>query len=91
MRYVDHTHVTSFTQTSLDAILHDAGFEPAKFHDADPALGLKLGKGGNFKIWAIHRFMRKLMRAVYVAELGSREGYRILLDKNIIAVARRPL
>ena len=94
MRYADHTHHAAFTATSLDALLHDAGFAPATVTDADmpelrPPWREILRDLGQLKMWLIKRIARKAMRAVYAVELGS-EGWRVPLDKNIIAVARRP-
>lgn len=90
MRHVDHTHYTAFTATSLDGLLHEAGFNPATVTDADlPEQRPSWQQRGRLKMWAVKKIIRKVMRAIYVAELGD-EGWRVPLDKNIIAVAQRP-
>ena len=91
MRYVDHTHHVTFTNISLDGVLHNAGFETARIIDADPPEARPpIREWRQLKWWMIKWFFRKVMRAVFVAELGARGGYAVMLDKNITAIARRP-
>lgn len=91
MRYVDHTHHTAFTVTSLDAVLHNAGFDPANISDAEPIPARpSIREWDRLKEWIFLRFSRMLMRAVYVGEFGGYAGYRVPLDKNIIAITTRP-
>lgn len=91
MRYVDYTHHSAFTQVSLDAVLHNAGFAPAEIRDAEPPQHRpSIRHWNDLKNWLLRRIVRKLARAILVAELGPHHGYRTPLDKNIIAIAKRP-
>lgn len=90
-RYIDWTHHCSFTEHSLDFLLHSAGFHDIGIFPADTLKRPRLWwwpKGGTRHWWAF-RFFRLLRRLEMMAELGPPQGRAVPLSLNLLGVARR--
>ena len=90
-RYIDWTHHCSFTEHSLDFLLHTGGFADIQVL----ALGsLKKPKlwwlpiGGSRHYWA-YRLVRFFRRIEMMAELGPAQGRSVPLTLNLLGVARK--
>jgi SAM-dependent methyltransferase len=91
-RYNDWTHHGSFTEHSLDLLLHSAGFADitvgeVEFHTRPVNWWLPF-LGGARHWWAL-RFFRAWRRLEVMAELGPQEGRSVPLSLNLLAVARK--
>lgn len=77
-RYIDWTHVTSFTEHSIDFLLKNTGFEKTDIRPSDPFVEEKtlLQK-------VILKFTRWFRRMEMIAELGE-EGKDIPLSVNLL-------
>lgn len=87
-RYIDWTHTTAFTESSLRFVLGGAGFTavrllPHEFH-MRPRLPFLVRSG--VLHWWLHLLMRGFRRLEMVGELGS-QGWTIPLSLNLLAVA----
>jgi SAM-dependent methyltransferase len=90
-RYIDWTHTSSFTEHSLDLLLHSAGFRRIRILPGEvtrtvrfPWLPRKASL--TFLAW---RFFRAMRRLELMAELGAEQARHIPLSLNLMAVASR--
>lgn len=89
MRYIDHTHTSSFTVDSLRFLLRSAGFQSVTIGEAEDEMTAPAG------LFQPMRLLRKvaghigrwLWRIIYVGEFG-RPGLAVPLSRNLLAVAR---
>ena len=95
-QYIDFTHYTSYTEHSIRFAVKCAGFHSVEvpFDDnLEPRPSLRpnriLSKGNRiqFKRWII----RRLWRQVMLVEMGERQGNRIPLGVNLLAIADKAL
>ncbi len=86
-RYNDWTHHTSYTEISLDFLLHHAGFEQPEISAIEfnvrPTLWWIPFAGGARHWWAF-RLVRFFRRIVAMAELGPEQGRSIPLSLNLL-------
>lgn len=90
-RYIDWTHHCSFTEHSLDFLLHSGGLHeiqvmPLEFIKRPKLWWLPLG--GTRHYWAL-RLVRLFRRVEMMAELGPDQGRSIPLSLNLLAFARK--
>jgi 2-polyprenyl-3-methyl-5-hydroxy-6-metoxy-1,4-benzoquinol methylase len=91
-RYIDWTHQCSFSEISLDFVLHSAGFHVDNIVEID---GKKrppfphLLRPRLLASWLIYKLFRTMRRLEFMAELGEKEGRAIPLTPNILAVATK--
>jgi len=90
-RYIDLTHKTSFTESSLRTLFYAGGFQNVDVRGCDPFLifdapraGLKRGLS-----WGLRKAVRVLRRIEMIGELGPDEGLSIPLNINLIALAEK--
>jgi SAM-dependent methyltransferase len=90
-RYIDWTHTSSFTEHSLDLLLHSAGFRRIRILPGEvgrtvrfPWLPRKASL--SYLAW---RFFRGMRRLELMAELGADQARHIPLSLNLMAVASR--
>lgn len=92
-RYIDWTHHCSFTEHSLDLLLHSAGFTDIRVGEVEfltrPANWWLLCASGARHWWAF-RFFRTWRRLEVMAELGPQHGRTLPLSLNLLGVARKP-
>lgn len=85
---IDWTHVSAFTEHSLDFVLRNAGFEELSLlpyrYGAPPSFPYAHQAASYTTL--LRFFFRGMRRLEAVAELG-RQGLRIPLDLNLLAVA----
>jgi cyclopropane fatty-acyl-phospholipid synthase-like methyltransferase len=91
-RYIDWTHTSSFTEVSLDFLLHHGGLEvvailPVEFGEV-PRLWWLPRRGWFF--FAARKAVRWWRRTEMMVELGPAAGRAIPLSLNILAVAKKP-
>ncbi len=86
IRYIDFTHETSFTDTSLRQILIACGFTEVNITDNAVPFGLKPKR---LLRWAGLALFRAAQNALYLLEVG--EDRPRLFGKLLIAHARKPL
>lgn len=89
-RYIDWTHTCSFTEHSLDFLLHHGGFASIVIEELEkipqaPKLWW-LPVGGSRHWWAL-RFFRMWRRLQLMAEIGPEPGRLVPLSPNLFAVA----
>lgn len=90
-RYIDWTHVTSFTESSLEFLLRNAGF------DAVLVTGADVKQFYRSQVWSkvaktsgVARLVSRCLRRIdLIGELGWEEGLKIPLNVNILAVAKK--
>jgi 2-polyprenyl-3-methyl-5-hydroxy-6-metoxy-1,4-benzoquinol methylase len=90
-RYLDWTHVTAFTEHSLDFLLHNGGFGSTQIVPLDPfrrPTWWWLPVGGSRHWWA-YRFFRFWRRLEMMAELGPQQGRLVPLSQHLMAVAKK--
>lgn len=92
-RYNDWTHHCSFTEHSLELLLHSAGFADihvggVEFLTRPANWWLPFASGARH--WWAFRFFRTWRRLEVMAELGPQHGRTVPLSLNLLAVARRP-
>ena len=92
-RYIDWTHHCSFTEHSLDLLLHSAGFADIQVCEVEfltrPAnWWLPLASGARH--WWGFRFFRTWRRLEVMAELGPQHGRTVPLSLNLLGIARKP-
>lgn len=91
-RYLDLTHRSSFTETSLLVLLKSVGFKNIFITGSEIYRNLR----GDFKLIksATSTALRVLVRAVrrieMIAELGFDEGMEAPISVNLLAVASKP-
>lgn len=99
-RYIDWTHHISFTETSLDFVLYNSGFQQIEIKETEffskpsPRLFftryiLKKDYRKRLKHWLLFKFFRKVQRLKYIAELGQEQGAAIPLSLNLLAIAAK--
>jgi len=88
MRYGDLTHVTCYTEDSLDSLLHYAGFESIVIGDAEYAPRLPFIPRPSVALWWLKCGFRMIRRLEMMAEFGAAEGRRMPLARNLKACAR---
>ena len=91
-RYNDWTHHCSFTEHSLDLLLHSAGFTDIRVSEVEfltrPAnWWLPFASGARH--WWAFRFFRCWRRLEVMAELGPQHGRTVPLSLNLLGVARK--
>lgn len=91
-RYHDWTHHCSFTEASLDFVLHNAGFHEVTVAEADAPQRPRYPFIPRRSVarWALRAGFRAIRRLEYGLELGPAEAASIPLTPNIVAVAIRP-
>jgi SAM-dependent methyltransferase len=88
-RYNDWTHHCSFSDASLDFVLHNAGFIDISIREANPIVRPRLPfilRRGVMH-WLLRRAFHTLRRLEYASELGWPEARGIPLTPNIVAIA----
>lgn len=91
-RYIDWTHHCSFSEHSLDFVLHNAGFHDIQVTEASPNKRPRLPfiVRRSVMIWLIRGLFRLIRRLEYTFEdLGWSQAKSVPLSPNIIATARR--
>jgi len=99
-RYIDWTHQISFTETSLDFLLYNAGFQQTKIHETEffdpPNLRLFLSRSilqhwfwKTLIHYLIFLWTRANHRLTMIAELGWEQGSQIPLSLNLLAIAQK--
>lgn len=91
-RYHDWTHHCSFTEASLDFVLHNAGFVGIEIAEASPPRRPRYPFIPRRSVaqWLLREGFRALHRLEYRLELGADEAASIPLTPNIVALAMRP-
>jgi SAM-dependent methyltransferase len=87
-RYIDATHRTSFTETSLDFELYRAGFDDIAIMEADPIVRPSLRYPRGVVRWALRRALRHAVRRCYEFEIGG-DAWTMPLSPNLLATASR--
>jgi len=92
-RYNCWTHRLSFTENSLDFLLHNAGFNEIEITgtEAMPVPGHQWLIRKSVIRWWLLKFFRGIHRLEYMAELGIDEAKKIPLTLNLIAVGVKKL
>lgn len=90
-RYIDLTHCTSFTESSLRSLLLSAGFSRFEITGSDPFLIFDQPNALTKKVvsGALRKFVRMTRRVELVAELGPDEGLKIPININLLASASK--
>ena len=90
-RYNDWTHRTSFTEHSLDFLLYHAGFDDIKVLEAGPFRRPRLPFLVRPSVirWLFLLFARSFRRLEMISELGWKEGRRVPLSLNIMAITEK--
>lgn len=91
-RYGDWTHHCSFTEHSLDFVLHNAGFREIQVREASPNIRPRLPLIVRRSVihWAVRELFRYVRRLEYAYEnLGWEQARKLPLSPNIIATAIR--
>jgi SAM-dependent methyltransferase len=91
-RYIDWTHHCSFTEHSLDFLLHTGGLREIQILESGklerPPLWW-LPVSGARHYWA-YRLVRAFRRLQMMAELGPEPGRTVPLSLNLLGIARKP-
>jgi SAM-dependent methyltransferase len=90
-RYIDWTHTSSFTEISLDFLLHHGGFNeitilPVEFAEI-PSRWWAPRRGWFY--FAAYKAVRFWRRTEMMVELGPAQGRAVPLTLNIMAVAKK--
>lgn len=88
MRFIDHTHTSSFTCDSLRYILRSAGFASVDLSEAEDEMSAPAGFSEPMRLArkTAARAARLLWRIIYIGEFG-RPGIKIPLSRNLLAIA----
>lgn len=89
MRYIDWTHLVSFSDASLDFVLHNAGFvriEVGPTRDGRPSPR----RIEAFTRWVLRRMMRAVYWLCLFAEFGRLDADRASLTPNIVGIGYAP-
>jgi SAM-dependent methyltransferase len=91
-RHIDWTHHSSFTEHSLDFLLHCGGFteikiRPFELSERPRFWFLPFGAG---RFWLAFRFFRLFRRLEMMVELGPQAGREVPLSLNILASCVKP-
>lgn len=91
-RYIDFTHFESFTEHSLDFLLHNSGFSRIEVRDADPDFLRRppwvFVRPRTFLVWINRVMARAFRRWQCRVELGI-EGRDVPLSLNLLGIARK--
>ena len=90
-RYIDLTHQTSFTESSLRTLFFAGGFTSVDIRGSDPFLIFDTPRA-QFKrglSWGLRKAVRAFRRMEMVGELGPDEGLKIPLSVNLMAIAQK--
>lgn len=86
----DWTHHSSFTEISLDFVLHHGGFREIRvMADDGPAKPLPWLPLWRRRWWYVRGVFRTVRRLQLMSEYGAEEGRRIPLSPNLLATATR--
>jgi SAM-dependent methyltransferase len=91
-RYIDWTHHCSFSEHSLDFVLHNAGFIDIDVQEANPNIRPRLAfiPRRSVLLWTLRGMFRLARRLEYALDnIGWAEAKSIPLSPNIVATARR--
>jgi cyclopropane fatty-acyl-phospholipid synthase-like methyltransferase len=91
-RYIDWTHTCSFTEISLDFLLHHGGLQTTSILPVEmgetPRLWWLPRRGWFF--FAASKAVRFWRRVELMTELGPAQGRNLPLTLNMLAVAKKP-
>lgn len=89
-RHIDWTHHNAFTEHSLEFVLLSAGFRSVQFfpYEFGRKLRFPYVSQGTFWLLALRRMVRLYRRLEAIGALG-REGLRIPLGLNLLAMAQK--
>jgi len=91
-RYIDWTHKTSFTESSISFLLENAGFECIEVFEVE--LFIKYDSPKTLFKEIINKLLLRSVRAsrriVLMAELGIDEGRKIPISVNLMTTALKP-
>jgi 2-polyprenyl-3-methyl-5-hydroxy-6-metoxy-1,4-benzoquinol methylase len=91
-RYIDWTHELSFSETSLDFVLYNAGFSNISIREAGitttPRLPFIPRPASWFWMWWLQKLSRFIRRLTLASEIGWDEAKRLPLSPNILAIAK---
>lgn len=90
-RYIDLTHLNSYTEHSLDLLLYGAGFKDIQIKEQDSGFHKRPGlrnRIGSWLSWINFKLSRSFRRWQFVSELGP-EGKQIPLSLNLLGVAKK--
>ncbi|MFM9888707.1 MAG: class I SAM-dependent methyltransferase [Burkholderiales bacterium] len=90
MRYIDWTHRMSFTEISLDFLLHAAGFADIRISGAEYRPRLPLLIRPSVVIWLGRGAFRLLRRIELGLEFSFQEARRVPLANNLKAYCMAP-
>jgi SAM-dependent methyltransferase len=90
-RYIDWTHHTSFTESSLEFLLKASGFSSPKILEADVKQFYTSGTSRRFAplTGVLRRTSRLIRRIDLIGELGWDEGLSLPISVNLMAIGRR--
>jgi len=90
-RYIDWTHRISFTEHSLDFLLHSGGFREITIRGAGSPLRPTLSTLFHPRTlrWLLSKGFHAMRRLEMIAELGWREGKSSPLSLLLLGIARR--
>jgi 2-polyprenyl-3-methyl-5-hydroxy-6-metoxy-1,4-benzoquinol methylase len=88
-RYIDWTHHCSFSEASLDFVLHNAGFVDIRIMESNPIVRPRLPfiLRRSVANWLLRQAFHTLRRLEYAAEVGWPEARSLPLTPNIMATA----
>ena len=91
-RYIDWTHCCSFSEHSLDFVMHNAGFEHIEIRPIEFMRRPRLPWLPRKRVihWWLFLAFRLFRRLEAVAELGFEQGRAVPLSLNLVAVAKKP-
>lgn len=89
-RYVDWTHVSSFSCYSFDALLHTAGFQSIRILDPAPILWPNIKQVIRNPLRAIPPFKKWIARKLFLFMLEQEVGkYNGPISANMLAIAMK--
>jgi len=87
-RYVDYTHTSSFSEYSLDFLLHSAGFSQVDIRADEVRPRYPWIPRPKLGWWYLRQMFRGLRRLQLIAEHGGNDGWHTPLSLNLMAIAR---
>jgi SAM-dependent methyltransferase len=91
MRYIDWTHRMSFTEVSLDFLLHAAGFTDTRISSAEYRPRLPLLVRPAVVKWLARSTFRLLRRIEFGLEFSFHDARTVPLANNLKAYSRAPV
>jgi 2-polyprenyl-3-methyl-5-hydroxy-6-metoxy-1,4-benzoquinol methylase len=85
LRYIDWTHVVSFSESSLDFVLFHAGFADIRILEQPDFISKRPLA---FVLWLARRILRTMRRLAFATEIGAKEAMGLPMSPNILGVAR---